>query len=83
MRRKKYQELARLAQLEARTRGHDLGAWTWGGMWTPGRSVSGRVTGSAKCMDCKAEAQIVSWPDPDETEIGGPATDTACQKGQP
>jgi hypothetical protein len=34
-------------------------------------------------MDCKAEAQIVSWPDPDETEIGGPATDTACQKGQP
>lgn len=78
--RKAHQELARLAQLAAKTRGHDLGVWTWGGMWVPGRSVRGRVTGSAKCLVCRLEAAIDTQPDAASIEIGGPAIVSDCER---
>jgi len=78
MKRKKHTELARLATLAAKGHGHELGTWTWGGMWTPGRSVAGKVTGTARCLACQATATINTWPDPDEETIDGAAVVVTC-----
>jgi hypothetical protein len=80
MRRPKYQELARLATNAAKARGHDLGVWTFGGMWQPGRSVTGRVTGSARCQECKAEATIDNGAEVGGIAIAGLALALDCAK---
>jgi hypothetical protein len=81
MRRPTYQTLARLATNAAKFRGHDLGVWTFGGAWTRGRSVAGRVTGTARCLACRAEVAIDSRPEANGIDIGGEAVAGDCTKG--
>ena len=80
--RKQPGDLARLAQLAAKRRGHDLGAWRWAAPGDPWGArqprTGGRVLGSARCLACAAEAQIDSRPEANGIDISGAAVAVGC-----